>query len=118
MERKMGEEITIEAVYEYYTDTIQRCGMYLCNASDDDIEYEIFEEFDIGATSFLFDDVLHKLNDANLITEDIMIKSSLLRRKFFEIQGTPLWNIEAVRTSDEWKDILLLADEINQDLHR
>ena len=32
---------------KYYIDTIEKCGVELLEMSDDDIEYSIFEEFDI-----------------------------------------------------------------------
>ncbi|MGO4500576.1 hypothetical protein AB4114_32405 [Paenibacillus sp. 2RAB27] len=107
------ESISIEELYELCVDTIKRCGTYLINSDDLVIEYNIFEEFDIGAISFLHTDNLKKLVGEGLISVDIMRKSSTLRNEFLAIQQGKEWNINAVRHSSRWKEILELADEIN-----
>ena len=103
---------------EFYIDTLEKCGTYLLEMSDEDIEYNIFEEFDVGAISFLHDDTLSKLKEANLITEEISQKSSVLRSNFLLLQNTDLWNIDSVRNSQNWNEILKLSDEIKSLLHQ
>ncbi|OPH47917.1 hypothetical protein BC351_39175 [Paenibacillus ferrarius] len=107
------EYISIEELYELYVDTIKRCGTYLLDSDDLVIGYNIFEEFDIGAISFLNTDNLKKLIEDGLISYEIMLKSSTLRSKFLAIQQGDEWKINAVRHSSHWKEILELADEIN-----
>ncbi|MDR3091273.1 MAG: hypothetical protein LBU36_03605 [Clostridiales bacterium] len=97
---------------ELFVDTLQKCGTRLLEMSDEDVGYCIFEEFDIGSASFLHEDALLKLKEANLITEEISQKSIVLRNKFIEIQNTEQWNIQSVRESREWREILELSDEI------
>ncbi|CAM4428531.1 hypothetical protein L1N85_26795 [Paenibacillus alkaliterrae] len=82
----MIENISIEKLNELYVDTIRKCGMYLLSSDDWVIEYNIFEEFDTGVVSFLHSDSLQKLNDAALINDEIMHKSSTLRNKVLELQ--------------------------------
>ena len=105
-------EITVDKLMELYIDTLQKCDMQLLETNDDWIGYCIFEEFDIGAISFLHNNVLSRLKQANLITENIAQKSSLLREKFMKLQNTELWNINSVKHSKEWKEIFELSEEI------
>jgi hypothetical protein len=105
-------EISINKLMEFYVDTLEKCGTNLLKMSDEDIEYNIFEEFDVGAISFLHDDTLAKLKGANLLTEEISQKSSLLRNKFLLLQNTDLWNVDSVKISKNWSEILKLSDEI------
>ncbi|GBG07635.1 hypothetical protein PAT3040_02191 [Paenibacillus agaridevorans] len=48
----MVYETTVTERMELFLDTLQN-GTYLLNADKTTIEYKIFEEFDIGAISFL-----------------------------------------------------------------
>jgi hypothetical protein len=111
-------EISINKLMEFYVDTLEKCGTNLLKMSDEDIEYNIFEEFDVGAISFLHDDTLSKLKETNLITEEISQKSSVLRSKFLLLQNTDLWNIASVRNSENWNEILKLSDEIKSLLYQ
>ncbi len=95
-------------------DTLQKCGTYLLDADKTTIEYNIFEEFDIGAISFLHINNLIILKDAGLINELVMSKSIELRDKFMELQGNEKWNIESVKNSTEWLEILELSDEMKR----
>jgi len=105
-------EITVDKLMELYIDTLQKCGMQLLEMKDDYIGYCIFEEFDTGVISFLHNNTLSRLKQANLITETIAQKCTLLREKFMKLQNTELWNIKSVKHSQEWREILELSDEI------
>jgi hypothetical protein len=106
------EKISLERLMELYVDTIKKCGTYLLNEDDAVIGYNIFEEFDIGVISFLHINNLQKLNDAGLISDEMMRKSSILRNLVLELQQGDEWNVSAVRGSIEWLKVLELADEI------
>lgn len=110
----MIRKISIEELRELYLDTLQKCGTYLLNEEDKVIEYNIFEEFDSGVVSFLHIDNLTKLNDAGLINDEVMEKSSILRSMVMEIQESEKWDVEGVRSSPEWRKILELSDEIKK----
>jgi len=105
-------KISIDKLMELYVDTISKCGTYLISEDDIVIGYNIFEEFDIGVISFLHPDSLERLNDAGLISDEIMYKSSTLRDLVLELQQSDKWSINAVRNSIEWKKALELSDEI------
>lgn len=106
------EEISVEKLMELYRDTIDKCGTYLLCEEDAVIEYNIFEEFDIGVSTFFYIDNLLKLNEAGLISDELMEKSSTLRNLVIDIQQSDKWNVKAVRHSSEWMKVLELADEI------
>lgn len=106
------DKTSIDKLMELYKDTIYKCGTYLLSEDDVVIGYNIFEEFDIGVISFLHTDSLLKLNDAGLISDEIIYKSSTLRELVLELQQGDKWHIYAVRNSTEWKKVLVLSDEI------
>jgi hypothetical protein len=103
---------TINDLMDDFIDTVQRCGTHLLKMSDEDIEYYIFEEFDVCAGSFLHKNTLSALYEAGLITEYIRKKSAELREKFFALENTDKWNVDSVRHSTGWREILELTDEI------
>lgn len=106
------EKISISKLMELYVDTIDKCGTYLLSEDDMVIGYNIFEEFDTGVISFLHIDVLQRLNDAGLISDEMVYKSSILRDLALELQQGDEWNVNAVRNSSDWRKVLELADEI------
>ncbi len=110
----MPKEISDEELYELYIDTLEKCGTYLLTEDDEIIGYNIFEEFDVDATSFLYIDSLERLFKAGLINKEEMEKSSLLRDMTFALRANNEWSLEAIRTSPKWKKLLELADEIKQ----
>lgn len=106
------DKVSVEKLMELYVDTIDKCGTYLLSEDDMVIGYNIFEEFDTGVTSFLHADVLQRLNNAGLINEEMLYKSSTLRKLVLELQQEDEWNVNAVRSSQRWRRVLELADEI------
>lgn len=103
---------TVKDLMIDFVDTLQQCGMHLLKMSDEDIEYHIFEEFDGGAISFLHENTLSELKKANLITEIMLQKSAELRIKFMALIDTEQWNVDSVKYSKKWREILELSDEI------
>jgi hypothetical protein len=105
--------ISADDLFEYYKDTLAKCGLYLLTATDELISYNLFEEFDIGVHSFLHDDSLSILRQNGLISEGKMKLTIDLRKKVIQLQESGLWNIDDVRKSDEWREVLILCDKIN-----
>ncbi|WP_165780515.1 hypothetical protein [Leptospira haakeii] len=52
------KEIEPKDLYNLYSDMLNRCKIELLSADDEAIEYEMFEEFDIEAVSFLHKEAL------------------------------------------------------------
>ena len=81
---------------------------------DEDIEYNVFEEFDIGATTFLHDTVLQRLKVAGFIDEAIGEKGKKLRYQFLSLQSSSAHTANAIRNDTRWLNLLELADEIKE----
>lgn len=106
------KSLTLKELYEYYIDTLNKCGSFLLNENDEYIEYNIFEEFDIGIVSFFHEESLEKLFEGGFININQMKYSLELRRLVFELQNNNLWNIKALRTSEEWRKVLSICDKL------
>ncbi len=96
---------------------INQCGVFLLDLPDEEIGFRIFEEFDVGAGTFLHHNTLSNLQGDGLIDRTIREKSALLRSKFMALQGTPQWNVESIKRDAVWLDIMKLSDEIKGLLH-
>jgi len=107
----------ISEMFGFYYDTISKCGKFLLNSSDEEIGYCIFEEFDIGAVSFLHVNALNELRDEGIIDDTIYELSKSLRAQFMNLQGSDIWGVEYVRTSPEWLSIMVTSDEIRKAIH-
>lgn len=107
-------DLSVIKLMNCYLDSLKDCGMYLLSVDESEIEYRIFEEFDIGATTFLHNINLTKLKESGLINDLIMSKSAELRMKFLSLQNGDKWDVKSVKSEFEWQEVLLLADEIKE----
>jgi len=103
------KEISLAELYEYYLDTVGRCTSALLHQSDEDIGYNLFEEFDVGAQSFLHEDNLAKLYEAGYIDEETLAVSKGVRVRWFALQSRS-WTIEEIKSSMEWRELFGLCD--------
>lgn len=109
------EKISTEELNSLFIDTINRCTYKLIYEKDDEIEYQLFEEFDIGATSFLHEYSLNKLLKKKFINNEIKKLSIKLRKLYFEIcEDDNYRNSESVRTNKKWHELLELSDTIRE----
>lgn len=108
-----------EDKYQEFLFTLNQCGKFLLNASDDKIGECIFEEFVIGIRADAHDDNLEMYIDEGWIDEEIREKSVRLRELFSDVEFNhpEIFNVESVRTSEVWREILNLADEIKELLY-
>jgi hypothetical protein len=106
------KQITENQLLDFYNDTLNRCGMFLLNEDDETIEYNIYEDFDIGIHSFLHIDSLNRLYDKGLISLSKLEKSALLHDKVIDLQSSKEWDFENFKSSEKWKEIMMLCDEI------
>ena len=107
-----------DRIYEYFSDALDHCGLFLLMLDDKDIEWHLFEEFDGDCVSFLGENTLKLLCAAGKIAAETADAALLLARKYRVLEETALWNAAAVRTSDRWREILMLSDEIKKTLPR
>ena len=103
--------------YELFKDALNHCGMYLPDLPDEEIGYHLFEEFDGDCISFLNEDLLDQLLKSGKITQEIVYMSLELSRKLRALKNTNVWNIQSVRNSEKWLEILKLLDLIKAKLH-
>ena len=108
------ENISVDNLFGLYIDTINHCGEFLLKSEDEEIGYRIFEEFDIGAISFLHEQNLKILVDEGMIDNATSDLSKELRAKFMKLQGSSIWGVEFVKTSKEWLEIMKLSDKIRE----
>ena len=110
--------ISLEKRYENFKSTIEECGSYLLLEDDDTIKHNLFEEFSIDISSFLHEDTLNLFLDEGMIDNDILEKSIELRNAYLELERIPdMLNVETVKTSEKWKNILRKSDEISELLY-
>ena len=104
-------EISVNRLYELYYDAIERCTSKTVSFSDEEIEYNLYEEFDVGAISFLHDKSLVNLFAAGLINEEAVSISQKIRKTWFELQKNN-WTTEEIRNETAWKHLFLMCDEL------
>lgn len=108
-----------EDKYQRFVITLQKCGNFLMNASDETIETCIFEDFDIGIRGDLCDANLELFIYEGWINEEIKDKCLKLQSLFLNIHNKRphIWNVQSVRTSKVWQEVLELSDEIRSLLY-
>ena len=105
--------------YERFVFTLNQCGKFLVSATNEMIETCIFEDFDIGVRGDICDENLDLFIDEGWIDENIKENCLKLRSLFCDIQKKypKIWNIQSVRTSNIWYEILELSDKIKSMLY-
>ena len=105
-------QISCAKLFEFFTDTFNHFGTFLLNADTEGIEYYVFEEFDCDSITFLHENTLDRLLESGYISAEVYPLCQLLRKKVRELDGTDLWEVEAVRSAPEWYALMVLADKI------
>jgi hypothetical protein len=104
-------QISAQELYELYIDTIARCTSEVRNGSDDEIQYNLFEEFDVGAHSFLHEDALSRLRDAGYIDDEMVALSKQVRERWLALQPQS-WTAEEIKSKEEWRQLFQLCDQL------
>jgi len=104
------ELIDDQKLFDLYNDTLQKCGTYLLQEDEETIEYNIYEEFDIGIHTFFYSDNLKRLYRRGFISLNKFNASFLLREKFIQLQDSTEWTIENFKISKKWEEIMELSD--------
>ena len=108
------EPITKQQRLDLFNNTIDKCGTYLLIEDDETIEYNIYEDFDIGVHSFLHNDNIQWLYENGQISLSQFNKSILLRDMVINLQKTDEWEFKHFRTSKKWRAIIELSDDIKK----
>lgn len=106
------KSISVKELFDFYYGTLNRCNFNLRSKSNDEIEYQIFEEFDIEIITFFHEDSLNRLLQANLISEEVFKLSTSLRKQVLKLQDEGEWDIEHFKVSNRWTDIMNTIEKI------
>jgi hypothetical protein len=113
------KKLTTEQSFEYYLSSLNRLGMDTINLEDKEINHEIFEELAIDYPASFSQYTREVLEDNDIIDRNISLLSKQLQTKLLELErGDVLWNVKAVKTTPEWKEVLQLSDEIKRLIHQ
>jgi hypothetical protein len=107
----MTANITIIELYELYIDTLQKCSSEVFNKAEAEVEYDILEDFTIGAVSFLHEDSLKKLLSEKFIDDEMFELSMKLREIFFRVEEK-LRIARHIKDAPELKELVSIADRI------
>ena len=108
------KHITLGKLFELYVDIFDKFGLYLIKENDQMIEYYIFETTDINI-GYCSNRILTIFLENGIIDEEIFDKSSEFLEKFRALERTTLkWNIDLIRQSFEWKQLMILSDRIKK----
>jgi hypothetical protein len=105
------EEITPQRLYELYLDTISGCSGSVVSLDDAGIAHNVFEEFDVGARSFLHANSLATLRNAGLIDDEVARMSREVRERWLKLQMRS-WTFDEIRSAEEWRQLFALCDRI------
>ncbi|MCD2248843.1 hypothetical protein LAX74_001990 [Listeria marthii] len=106
--------ITIGQSVAFFLDTLSECSKEKLDLSDEMIEHYILEEFIVSVAGAFSNFTLERLYGEGIIDSNIKDKSRLLQSKVMKLDNTNLWNVEAIKTSSEWAEVIQLSDEIKQ----
>jgi membrane protein DedA with SNARE-associated domain len=110
-EAEQVPEISVQELYELYLDTISRCNRNLLNQSDEEIEYQLYEEFEADAWTFLHENSLLKLRNAGYIDDEVVELSKAVREKWLRLENEPR-NAAFVRTNQKWHELFDLCERL------
>lgn len=116
MGKAFMRKITVGKLFELYLDTLENCGENTKKLSDEMIEYNIFEEFIVGVTTFLANNNLDILLEYGLIDEQIYSDSERLRAYTLSIDNSDQWNVLSFRNTQSWDEIMKLSDDIKNQI--
>lgn len=85
------KKLTTEQSFEYYLSSLCMLGLHTINLSDEEIEYEIFEELAIDYPAALSPYTRELLVDNDIIDRELSLLSKQLQTKLFELDGGILW---------------------------
>ena len=111
-------QLTIEQSFEFYLSSLKRCGFHLLELTNDEIYYQIFDEFATEYPASLSEYTLERLENEGRITSTIRELSKMLQERLLKVDNTLQWNVDSLRASKEWQEILYLSDEIKKLVYR
>lgn len=110
-------QISVEDLYKQYIDTTKRCLSSTCDQSEEDMAYDIFEVFDVGVTSYFYDDALERLRTAGKISDEAAIASRRIRLFWIDLDPYS-FHLNEIYSHPKWKQLFSMCDELQLILNR
>lgn len=110
-------EISPSELHELLRDTVGKATSGVFDLSDEQIEYNLFEEFDVGAQSFLHQDSLNRLRQAGWINDEAVSLGKEVRELWFFLMQHR-WNTDEIKHNAEWRKLFELCDRLILKLSR
>lgn len=111
-------EPTTGRAFQQFISSLSKCGLFLLQETDDTIEHNVFLELDLDVREFFYEKTLQKLADEWFIDQEMADCARNIREKVISLDGGPLWNIAAVRTSPKWREIMVLSDNLKEKINK
>lgn len=94
-----------------FIDTASRGSSRIFSLSDEEIEYDLFEEFDVGVSTFFHDDNVNKLVEAGLIDKDALPICRGIRKRWIELESRK-WKVGEIKCDPQWKRLFSACDQL------
>lgn len=108
----MATQLTVVQVYDLYLDTLTGVSTKLRVAPDEMVETAVFEDFHMGVLSFFHESTLHRLIEAQLITDEEAQLAARIYRAVCNLETSEDWNIARFRVADTWSTLLGLVEQL------
>ena len=104
-------QISVEKLYELYIDTSKRCLSSTCDQTDENMGYDLFEEFDSDVMAFFSDEALERLCTAGKISNEASIASQRIRQFWIDLDPYS-FRLDEIRSHPKWKQLFSMCDEL------
>src|SRR5690348_6470757 len=98
------KELTTAQHYDCCRDTLGWCTSAVRSKDDEELLYDLYEQFDIGATSSLHDSTLSRLHRDGYIDDEMVVLSRQARQLWFFLSSRE-WSIPAIKSDPEWQTL-------------
>lgn len=107
------DNIEINRADDNFDYTVSLCSGSLLKKSNDEILYDVYEEFDTCSWSFLHENTLNILLNSGLINSEIFKLASELRELSVKLFSSDMErSVEELKRNNEWQRVFALCDKI------
>jgi hypothetical protein len=107
------ENVEMNTANDNFDYTVSLCSSKLLSKSQDEILYDVYEEFDSCSWSFLHENTLNVLLRSKRINEEIFKLASELRELAVNLFDSDIErSVEELKRNEGWKKVVVLCDRI------
>lgn len=103
--------ISLDKLFEVYLDTVERATSDIRNRQDEEILYDLYEQFDTGAWSFFHEDTLANLRQGGCIDDEMVALSKEARERWLKLFERD-WTVAEIKTNPEWQKLFEICDRL------